>query len=1038
MKKLISLGFYLSFICQSVFSQNIPNWENPAVFAINKEAGRSTFIPYPDITLAKNMEPASSPRFMNLSGKWKFHYSASPKERPEKFFLPEFDISEWKEINVPGNWELQGYGIPLYVSQGYTFPKNIPFIDCSLNAVGSYIKEFNLPYEWKGNRVFLHFEAGTPAMYIWLNGQKVGYSEVTKSPAEFDLTPYIRTGNNYLAVEVYKYSDGSYLEDQDMWRLSGIERNVYLYCTPQCRIADFFVHADLGRNYKDGRFSVDILLKNFEENFSDYEIKWSLIDREGKTIISETKQIHLKAGDNKLFTSKYVPHPNLWSAETPYLYTYILSLKNKITGQSETVSCKTGFRKVEIQNGILKVNGQRIEIKGVNIHEHHYQNGHVVDDSTLLQDITLMKKYNINAVRMSHYPHCTRWYDLCDRYGLYVLDEANLESHGMGFGRENPSYNTSWDNAHRDRVMRLIERDKNHPSVILWSMGNECSNGPIFHQLYREIKQKDPSRPIIFEQAGFENNTDIVSQMYPEIKQISDYARLKSPTRPYIMCEYAHSMGNSTGNLQDIWDIIHSSPHMQGGFIWDWVDQGILSKDESGREYWAYGGDLGSGIYRHKENFCINGLLFPNRKPYPALHEVKKVYQNIEFEIADTSQNIICMYNRYNFTDLSEFDFKWILLLNGKEIKSGDLQVSAPPGDSVKVKLNLPYISSNQGNEYLLNMYALNRDTTLLLPYGHEIASRQFYLTPNNYFTHHTYSGEKTEFTETDNAFILSSGNIKAVINKITGELTDYVFNNTQLLKRPVELNFWRAPTDNDYGCNFEISSNVWRCAGQNKKLKTLIAEEKKGTFIIKTEYLLSDVNSKYFLTYTFHPEGTLSINASWKSLSLQPEMPRFGMLLTLPEQYDIFRWYGRGPWENYTDRNTASHIGLYESTVKEQYVPYVRPQENGNKTDVRWLTLTDKNGTGIRIEGLQPLSVSALPNRPEDFDPGLTRKQQHINDIYPRFTYPLLPLHEVILCVDLKQRGVGGDNSWGAQPHEKYRLLGQSYEYGFTISPAL
>ena len=1031
--KYLTLYLMLFVVCH-IQAQTRYNWETPEIFEENKEAPRATFIPYPSEELAMADEYANSPFYYSLGGKWKFSYAPSFQQRVQRFYEAGFDSGNWSEIDVPANWEMHGYGIPVYVSKGYTFPVNPPYIDHSANATGAYIKEFTLPDGWDTGRVYLHFEAGTPAMYIWLNGEKVGYSEVTKSPAEFDITPYIRSGINKLAVEVYKFSDGSYLEDQDMWRLSGIERNVFIYRTGNQRISDFFVKTEFDDQYRKSNLKVDVRLNNYAEGTQEgYKLSAKLLSPDNKMVFSRKQQLLLNPGINQIEVSQIVRNPQLWSAENPILYTLILTLTDKHSTVIESTSCKVGFRKVEIENGILKVNGRRIEIKGVNLHEFHPVNGHVVDSETMLKDLALMKAHNINAIRTSHYPQSTCFYQMCDKYGFYVLDEANLESHGLGYGKDNPAFDPLWFNAHRNRVMRMIERDKNHPSVIIWSMGNECSNGTIFYELYKEIKERDTSRPVSFEQAGMEENTDIISPMYPGINHISAYAGKTNVDRPYIMCEYAHSMGNSTGNLQDIWNIIHSAPHMQGGFIWDWVDQGILTKDEIGRPYYAYGGDLGAYNLRHKDTFCANGLVFPDRTPHPALQEVKKVYQSIVFS-GDPENGIITITNNFSFTNLDKYAFKWVLYENGKPIQENSFNIHLLPGETKNLKIVLPQIDRTN-KEYLLNVYASLCKADGFLPEEHIIASHQYVL--NEVFIVHQPVPGSTPKIEEDGTFCnIRTGNTVVTISKETGLLTNYSVNGTDLLKQPIEPNFWRAPTENDWGADFHKTSNVWRCAGFNKELTDFQVSEEDSLVLIQSNYYLRDVDSYYNLTYTIYPDGKLGVNVHWKSITPQPELPRFGLLFTLPEYYDNFSWYGRGPWENYQDRNTASFIGIYQSKVAEQYVPYLRPQENGNKTDVRWLTLTDANGKGIRFEGKQPLSVSALPFRPEDIDPGLTKKQQHASDVVPSFSYAKLPLHEIILCVDFKQRGVGGDDSWGAQPHEKYRLTDDTYEYSFIIQP--
>lgn len=1039
MKKLTKHLLLGAIMC--AFGNNLsaqtPDWENPSIFAVNKEAPRASALPYNNEQLAVKDNYEQSPYYLSLDGIWKFRWVKIPAERPVNFYKEDYNTSDWDNIKVPGNWELQGYGTPIYTNLVYPYPKNPPYIPHSDNPVGSYKRSFDLPQAWNGRRVYLHFDAGTSAMYIWVNGQKVGYSQVTKSPAEFDITAYVKSGKNDVAVEVYRWSDGSYLEDQDFWRLSGIDRSVYLYSTAQTRIQDFFAKPDLDSSYKNGLLNVDVTLKNYQSTASEQSVELALLDKAGKSLFRISKMALISANGNETIRfSKKVSSPKLWSNETPDLYTVLLTLKDKNGKLVEVTSCKTGFRKVEIKDGVLLLNGKSLLVRGVNLHEHNQYTGHYVDEETMLKDIRMMKLFNVNAVRMSHYPQSPLWYKLCDEYGLLLCDEANIESHGMGaelqgwFDKsKHPAYLPEWAPAHKDRIVRLLERDKNHPSIILWSMGNECGNGPVFHEMYKWLKQRDPSRPVQFEQAGENANTDIVCPMYPSIKYMKEYASRKDVKRPFIMCEYAHAMGNSTGNFQEYFDIISTSKHLQGGFIWDWVDQGLATKDENGRFYWGYGGDFGATAYRSDENFCLNGLVFPDRTPHPGLYEVKKVYQDILFKAKDLGKGMITVQNRFLYTNLKNYDFKWELIKNGDVISQGSFALAQSAGTTKDVKLPAPAVQAEAGAEYFLNLFAYTKNPTRFVPQGHEVAREQLAFASNDYFTVQPATKGDVQMKEERNGLSLLCQNVEMNFNKRSGELSSYRYKGEQLLGSAPQPQFWRAPVDNDFGNRMDVLCNIWRTAGMNKQLKSMDVKQEEGKVLITSTYFLRDVSSNYTVQYTAYADGRLQVNASWKAgVASLPEIPRFGMQLKLAEEFSNFSWYGRGPYENYSDRNTASLIGCYNSTVAEQYVPYLRPQENGNKTDVRWLTLTNKEGLGVRIDGLQPLSVSALNNLPEDFDPGLTKKQQHINDINPR--------KEVILQVDLLQRGVGGDNSWGNYPHEKYLLKADAYSYGYIISP--
>lgn len=1026
--KLLLLSAAATLVSQSGVAAN--DWENPAVFQINREPARADFLPFADSRSAIADIYESSPWYLSLNGSWKFNWSPTPDERPQNFFQPDYNTANWKDINVPGNWELQGFGKAIYTNSTYPFPKNPPFIDHSDNPVGSYRRYFELPSGWNGRRVYLHFESGTAAMYVWVNGKKVGYTENTKSPAEFDVTPYVKPGKNLVAIESYRWSDGSYLEDQDFYRLSGIDRDVYLYSTGNMRIADFFARPDLSANYKNGSLSVDVTVRNYNGAAKQGAVEARLVDSNGKEIFNQTVTTSAPSnGQKELRISKAVSSPRLWSNETPYLYTLLLTLKDENGQFIETVATKIGFRKVEIKDAQLLVNGKAIYVKGVNIHEHNTKTGHVQDVATMLLDIKTMKQHNINAVRCSHYPNNIRWVKLCEKYGIYLVDEANIESHGMGYGHENMAFHPEWDAAHLDRTISLVERDKNSPAVIIWSLGNEASNGDAFFKTYKWVKERDKTRPVQFEQAHEKENTDIVCPMYPGIRYMQEYAARKDVKRPYIMCEFAHAMGNSSGNFKEYWDIIRGSRHMQGGFIWDWVDQGFETYDENGKMYWSYGGDMGAQNYTNDENFCHNGVVWPDRTPKPGLLEVKKYYQDIYFKSDKPESGKLSVVNEFHYTNLSDYSFAYEVLKNGEIVKTGTFSVEAAPETTKEVKLDLPAINAADGEEYLLNVYAYTRVGTDVVPQGYEVAREQFKLGESRYFARANKGGNVKVSQDNDKVELEAAG-VYVNINKKTGMLGEYKADGQWYLWGKPTPNFWRAPTDNDFGNNMQRICNIWRLAGENTRLKDISVTEENGKTTVVANIILKDVASDYQLTYSMDAEGALTIQASYKAGAMElPEMPRFGMIMSLDKSMENFAYYGRGPWENYSDRNSAAFIGLYQSKVNDQYVPYTRPQENGYKTDLRWLTLTNNAGKGIRIEGLQPICASALPNWPEDFDPGLSKKSQHINDIYPN-------REQVILCVDLAQRGVGGDNSWGALPHKQYRLESKSYSYGFVIKP--
>ncbi len=715
-------------------------WENPLLFEQNKEKPHASFMVYDRPADAVADDYARSPYYQSLNGTWKFNYVGRPADRPLDFAQPTFNDAAWQAIPVPSNWEMQGFGIPIYTNIVYPFPKNPPFIDGRDNPVGSYRRTFTVPAGWAGRAVLLRFGSIAGYAVVWVNGQRVGMTKAAKSPAEFDVTPYLKAGDNQLAVQVTRWHDGSYLEDQDFWRLSGIERDVYLWALPKQTIWDFFVKSGLDASYRQGQFSADVTLRNFGGTApAGARLTVEVQDAQGRPVLRQQQPVAAfgAAPTQTVTLSGTVKNVRRWSAEQPNLYQCLLTLADAQGRPLAATGTKIGFRKVELKNAQLLVNGVAVEVHGVNRHEHDEITGHVISEASMRHDIQLMKQFNINAVRTCHYPNAELWYKLCDEYGLYMVDEANIESHGMGAegqGRfdksKHPAYLPQWAPAHRDRIERLLERDKNHPSVILWSMGNECGNGPVFHDAYQWLKERDPGRLVTFEQAGEDWDTDVVAPMYPAIGNMKSYAAATDRKRPFIMCEYAHAMGNSTGNFQEYWDIIRGSPHMQGGFIWDWVDQGLKQTDAAGRSWWAYGGDLGGYDRQNDENFCANGLVAADRTPHPGLFEVKKVYQDIRFSAAQPATGRVTVRNGFSFNNLDNYAFRWELLQNGAPVKSGTFAAKLAAGQQQEVRLPLGALAAGPGTEYVLNVFAHTRAATAAVPAGHEAAREQFVLTP--------------------------------------------------------------------------------------------------------------------------------------------------------------------------------------------------------------------------------------------------------------------------------------------------------------------
>ncbi len=1031
--------FFLSFLSliSFAFAQKNNDWENPNIIATGQEKPRTGFILYGDNKGIKSDDYSKSAFHQSLNGQWKFVYTDKYANRIKDFFKTDLNDSKWNDIAVPSNWERKGFGTPIYTNIVYPFPKNPPFIGDN-NPVGTYRKQFTIPDNWSGKEILLHFGSITGCAFVYVNGKNVGISKASKSPSEFDITPYLTKGKNLLAVQVFRWHDGSYLEDQDFFRISGIERDVYLYALPKQTIWDFFVKGDLDAAYTNGLFIADIQLRKFSGNvFAKGSVTVELQDKEGKTIFTQQKTIQANTDSIQSITfDGTIERPQKWTAETPNLYDCIITLKDVNGKTTGVTACKTGFRKVEIKNAQLLVNGVAVLVKGVNRHEHDDVEGHVPNRSQMLKDIQLMKQYNLNAVRTSHYPNDPYWIKLCDEYGMYLVDEANIETHGMGaefqsnFDKtKHPAYLPEWAPAHMDRIHRLVERDKNHPSVIIWSMGNECGNGPVFHDAYKWIKERDNTRLVQFEQAGEDWNTDIVCPMYPGVGSMKRYGTDASKKRPYIMCEYSHAMGNSNGNFQEYWDIILANKNMQGGFIWDWIDQGMKSQTPDGRTYWAYGGDLGGYYLQNDENFCANGLIAADRTIHPGLNEVKKVYQNILFKSADLNRKKITVHNYYDFTDLDHFNFEWQLVKNGMVEMKGKFNLALAPHEEKELSVNIPDIDTSNG-EYYLNVFAYTQTPTALIPLAHEVAREQFSFNKNAFFNKKSVKGI-LQVNKENNTLKFQSGNISGTFDLQRGRLNSYTFDKKSVLSKFPEPYFWRAPTDNDFGNNMQMLSGVWRNAYLNKKILTIkTGEQDKEGVTVKVDYELTDINTPYSVEYRINNDGSIritsSIDMTGRSL---PELPRFGMRMELAEGFKDLQYYGRGPWENYSDRNTASFLGLYSDQTENQITwNYIRPQESGYRTDIRWIKLTTKSGFGLLVEGEQPICVSALNSQDEDFDPGVTKKQQHPTDIKKR--------NFVTLHVDLKQRGVGGDNSWGALPHEQYRLLDKKYSYAYTIKP--
>jgi beta-galactosidase len=1070
MKAFRRLVFILSgsiLLMFSAYTQDIgPELENPQITGINNLPPHASKVPFPDTKSFTGKKSIESPWCESLNGNWKFSWSKNPNERPVDFYKQGYDVSSWKEIPVPSDWQMQGYDYPIYtnvqypfradppiVSKDYNVPsiKDIkpeeqlrkddsqtssradpPYIPKAYNPVGSYKQNFTVPADWKDKRIVLHFGGVNSAAYYWLNGVKLGYSEDSKTPVEFDITNNLKEGENSLAVEVYRWSDGSYLEDQDFFRLSGIERDVYVYATPRIHIYDYFVKTDLINNYTDAVLSVTVDLKNYFPDLKsgDYTIELKLTDKNNAIVYSGTQKalINLKEATQVTFQNT-IKSPLKWTAETPNLYQLALSVKNK-GKEVEVVGAKIGFREVEIIKGQLCINGKPIYIKGVNRHEHDEKTGHVISEAGMLKDIELLKQYNLNAVRTCHYPDDPRWYELCDEYGIYLVDEANIESHGMGYDlNKTLGNNPEWLKAHLDRTIRMVERDKNHPSVIIWSLGNEAGNGSNFMATYDWIKKRDTSRPVQYERAEMGRNTDIVCPMYMPASQMENYAK-KYTDRPLIQCEYAHAMGNSVGDFQDYWDVIERYPILQGGFIWDWVDQGIAQYDKNGKKYWAYGGDFGPAGVPSDNNFCSNGIVSPDRRPHPTLYEVKKVYQNVKFRAIDLASGLFEIKNGFIFTDLNNYDFNFTIEENGMPVKSGVIPaISAAPGEVKVISISLNDLSIKPNCEYFITIRALQRTAEKMIPSGHIIAYEQFKLPFISTIPVASKSNGLLTYSNSTAGITISGKNFVIAFDSL-GWLSSYKSEGTEMIQSALTPNFWRAPNDNDYGNNMQNRLKVWKNAAADFKIITIIARQVSPEIIeVLALYDIPTVKGTWEAIYAISGDGQIDVkNMFFTADKSLPEIPRIGMRMRLNAEYSNMSYFGRGPWENYSDRYTSALVSKYSEKVGDQYFLYVRPQENNYHTDVRWFALTNENGKGLMVAGKPTFCTSALNNAMEDFDDGEKKDQRHINDIVPR--------DFVEWCIDYKQMGVGGDNSWGARPLDKYLLFPGEYKYEFVIMP--
>ncbi|MDR0544098.1 MAG: DUF4981 domain-containing protein [Odoribacteraceae bacterium] len=1125
MRIILSISLLLAALSLGAQETRLPYWQDVNVVEVNKVYPRTTFMSYDALPDALTFDYARSPYYQLLNGTWKFYYVDAYRSLPDNITDPAVDASKWRDIQVPGNWELQGHGYPIYVNQPYEWAPRNPLAPTlpEETPVGVYRREIDIPAEWMQRAIYLHVAAAKSGLYVYVNGKEVGYSEDSKDPAEFDITPYVQEGKNTLALKIYRWSTGSWLECQDFFRMSGIERDVFLWSQPVRSICDFRIVSTLDDAFTDGVFKLSVHLWNKGTEVKDVTFRYTLSDAAGTRVASGdqvvTPQNHVDAV--ALLKSEHViKNVAPWSAEAPNLYTLVMSLEED-GKTTEIVPFKVGFRRIEIKETditvnekklrLFFVNGQPIKLKGANVHE-TAENGHYLTPEQLRRNFEIMKLNNINAVRLSHYPQDRRFYEMCSEYGLYVYDEANIESHGYYYTiyqddmrkgtvghidegkRGTLGHNPDYLNSHISRVRNMFERNKNYPSVTIWSLGNEGGNGYNFYNAYTFLKEVDKdlmARPVCYERALEEWNTDMIVPQYPSAGSFRNYGlngrgNRNADNRPYVPSEYSHAMGNSSGNLNDQWREIYKYPNLQGGFIWEWIDHAIKTTTPDGRTFWAYGGDFGKDL-PSDGNFVADGIVNPDQTPHPAMAEVKYTHQNVGFEAVDLEKGEVKITNRFYFTNLSKYVVTFRLLENGKVIREGKLPLNLAPQASTVVTLPVKNLKAKPGALYLANFEVTTRKPEPLVPAGHVIAYDQFQLpirAPKPAYKNP--GGPRLAVDEAGDLITIHSPKVSVTFDKRQGLLTSYSVDGREYFAGGfgIQPNFWRGPTDNDYGSQAPFRLQVWKESSKNFKVARATTSIEGDVALLEVVYALAAGN-EYILQYKVYPSGVLHADVTFTSTEAESrrvelsdamkeatqsdsgasdrrrmerrelEVPRIGVRFRLPETMNRVQYLGRGPEENYLDRNAGTLVGLYSTTAEQMYFPYVRPQENGHHTDTRWVALNEANGRGLLIEADSTIGFNALRNSVEDFDceesdadyqwPNMsprevanknianaknkTRKRTHASDITPR------PFVEV--CIDMKQCGVAGYNSWGARPEAGYNILAnREYHWGFTLIP--
>lgn len=1025
----VSLCLAMLSMSSGALAQSESRWQNVNINQQNREPRRANFFAFENLEKAQSFDKKKSANYLSMEGMWKFNFVKDHNKRPANFFALKYDDSQWKDFPVPGLFELNGYGDATYKNIGYAwatqFDPNPPYISELNNYTGSYRRTFELPKDWKGKDVYFHVGSATSNLTLWVNGKYVGYSEDSKVAAEFNISKYLKPGKNLIAMQVMRWCDGSYFEDQDFWRLTGIAREVYLYARPKLHAADIRLNAALENNYQDGVLNYKVSLKGGKT-----DVAITLCDKDGKQIAQAT-------GAQGVIK---VPKVNAWTAETPYLYKAYITLKNK-QGAAEVIPQKVGFRNVEIKNAQLLVNGQPVLVKGADRHEMDPDGGYVVSLERMIQDIKIMKQLNINAVRTSHYPCDPRWYDLCDEYGIYITAEANLESHGMGYEEKSLAKFPEYILPHIERNEGNVKPLINHPSVIVWSLGNECGYGVNFEKAYDWVKACDKTRPAQYERGGYDSKTDIYCPMYIGYEESESYCK-SNGTKPYIQCEYAHAMGNSEGGFKEYWDLIRKYPKYQGGYIWDFVDQGLRDKSPvTGKEIFTYGGDYGR--YPASDyNFNCNGIIAPNRRLNPHAYEIQYVLQNVWIKDFDAENGSFNVYNENFFKNIDDMSLTATLFANGVKLTTvaiPDTKGIAPQATklvkSEALKSAIEKAEAEHATEEITINFAFASDGSQpLVDKGQVMARQQIVLNGYEFdkVDAPANTGSKIEVEETNSYVKVSAERMSVTIGKKTGMIDYLDVDGEPMLKfrESMTPEFWRAPTDNDYGASLQKKMRVWKNPQMN--LKSFDKSESKDSVVLTANFEMPEVKAELMLRYRINAAGEVTVTEKMTTdkEAKVADLFRYGMQLQMPASFSKLEYYGRGPEENYIDRHSSSFIGKYEANVKDEYYPYVRPQESGNHTDIRYFSIFNPTtGKGITFEGYAPMECSAIPYLVEDLDAGIEKEHawgQHSGDLVEK---GLVQLH-----IQQRQFGLGCIDSWGSSPMEKYRMHYQDRCFSFVI----